>query len=47
MQLRFGGVVIPLPPQQVQGIAMLGNQENSTFTSQKVRDWLIIYSFAM
>ena len=43
MQLGSEGAVIPLS-QQVQGRAMLEDQENSTFTAETVVDWLI-YSF--
>ena len=32
-------------PQQVQGRAMLGDQENSILAAQKAIDWLIIYTF--
>ena len=31
--------------KQLQGRAMLGDQENFFFTGQKAIDWLIIYSF--
>ena len=44
MQLGSGGAVISLL-KQVQGRAMLGDQENSIFTAQKTKEWLIIYSF--
>ena len=44
MRLGSGGAVIPYP-QRVQGRAMLGDQENLIFTTQKAVDWLIIYSF--
>ena len=44
MQLGSGEAVIPLP-KWVQGKAMLGNEENLTFTAQKSVDWLIIYIF--
>ena len=44
MQLGSRGAVILLL-QQVQGRAMLGDQENLTLTAQNAVDWLIIYSF--
>ena len=44
MQLESGGAVIPFL-QQVQGRAMLGDQENLTFTAQKAIDWLYVDSF--
>ena len=45
MQLGSGRAVIPFP-QWVQGRAMLGDQENLTFTAQKAVDWLIILKFS-
>ena len=46
MQLGSGGAVFSLP-QQVQGKAMLGDQENWIFTVKKAIDRLIIYSSFM
>ena len=45
MQLGSRGAVIFPSPQQVQGRAMMGDQENLIFTAQNVIDWPIIYLF--
>ena len=45
MQLGSRGAVIFPSSQQVQGRAMMGDQENLIFTAQNVIDWPIIYFF--
>ena len=37
--------VLLLKPTKRPGRAMMGGQENSSFTAQEATDWLIIYSF--
>ena len=45
MQLGFEKANTPLPEARIQARAMLVDQENLIFTTQKAIDWLIIYSF--
>ena len=44
MQLEYEGVLSFPWLQWVQDKTMLGDQENSTLTAEKTKDWLIIYS---